>query len=52
MVGGFLVAINSSISKFKALLHRIFRAAIGFNYWVTEGALESAVVLLYAIFKA
>ena len=31
--------------------HRIFRAAIGFNYWVTEGALESAFVLLYAIFR-
>jgi len=52
MVGGFLVAIFSIISKIKALLHRIITALIGFNYWVTEGALESAMVLLYAIFKA
>jgi hypothetical protein len=52
MVGGFLVAINSIISKIKALLHRIITALIGFNYWLTEGAVESAFVLLYAIFKA
>jgi len=51
MAWGFLVAIII-MNKFKALLHRIITALIGFNYWVTDGTLESAVVLLYAIFKA
>lgn len=45
MIGGFLVAISIG-SKFKAMPHRIITALIGFNYWITAGALKSDVVLL------